>query len=175
LATAKSLHREIEFLLAWPPHRAASVDPKASPQLRHELGAHFVRPQPPNAQPNRYITGKIDCLYEDADGVWRIIDYKTNEATSKDIDGLVDQYEMQLYVYAMAVEQSLGVAPTELVLQLLSPGVEHVIPWNDDARKRAIELVSEAIEGTIGATIEAVMSAPEPAHNPRLVQQKLWG
>ena len=43
---------------------------------------------------------------------------------------------MQLYVYAMAAEQALGTPPTELVLQLLRPGIEHMFPWNDTARRR---------------------------------------
>jgi ATP-dependent helicase/nuclease subunit A len=139
LAEAKSLHRETEFILAWPPQGVAGVE----------------RSEPPPR--SRYITGKIDCLYEDAAGAWRIVDYKTNDVSPKDVDAVARQYEMQLYVYAMAAEKSLGVAPTELVLQFLRPGVEHVIPWNYPTRQRAIELVNGAID--------AVIRNPEPTAN----------
>ncbi len=120
LASAKSLHREIEFLLAWPPNDSG-----------------------------RYIRGFIDCLYQDAAGEWRIVDYKTNNISPAEVKQVVQGYEMQLYVYAMAVEQALGTPPTELVLELLRPGIEHVIRWNDTARRRATEMVNEAIAAAL--------------------------
>ena len=49
---------------------------------------------------------------------------------------------MQMYVYALAAERALGEPPAELVLHFLRPGVEHVFPWNDAARTRAIEMVN---------------------------------
>ncbi len=52
IAAAREVHRELEFLLAWPPEN----------------------PQPGG----RYLQGFIDCLYRDPAGGWRIIDYKTN-------------------------------------------------------------------------------------------------
>ena len=58
---------------------------------------------------------------------------------------VAEQYEMQMYVYAMAAERALGQPPAELVLHFLRPGIEHVFPWNDAARQRAIEMVNEAI------------------------------
>jgi ATP-dependent helicase/nuclease subunit A len=127
LAAAKSLHRETEFLLAWPPT-------------------------------DKYFTGKIDCLYQDSQGAWRIVDYKTNDISPREVERVARQYEMQLYVYAMAAEKSLGVSPTELVLQLLRPGVEHVIPWNDAVRKRAVEMVNEAIESALRNPIPTLTS-----------------
>ncbi len=56
LAIATAIHREIEFLLAWPP------------------GEQTRRGQ--------YIQGYIDCLYQDATGSWHIVDYKTNDVTA---------------------------------------------------------------------------------------------
>ena len=45
----------------------------------------------------------------------------------------------------MAVERTLGQSPTELVLHFLRPGIEHIIPWNDAARERAIANVNDLI------------------------------
>jgi ATP-dependent helicase/nuclease subunit A len=126
LASASALHREIEFLLAWPPDETNS---------------------------GRYIRGYIDCLYQDSTGPWRLVDYKTNNVSPADINSIAQQYEMQLYVYAMATERALGASPTELVLQLLRPGIEHVIPWNDTVRHRAIEMVNEAIRAALQAPV----------------------
>jgi hypothetical protein len=119
LATA-TLHRELEFLLPWGP-----VDD------------------------GRYIRGYIDCLFQSADGAWRVVDYKTNDVRPADVESTIQRYELQLFVYAMAAEKALGTSPQELVLELLRPGTEHVVPWNDAARRRAIKMVDAAIESAI--------------------------
>jgi ATP-dependent exoDNAse (exonuclease V) beta subunit len=119
LATAKAIHREIDFLLAWPPD---------APN--------------PNGQ---YIQGVIDCLYQDAAGNWHILDFKTNDVSAKGASKAAQPYELQLQVYAIAIERALRQSPAKLVLHFLRPGVEHIIPWNDAARARAIKLVSDAI------------------------------
>jgi ATP-dependent exoDNAse (exonuclease V) beta subunit len=125
LAGAAVVHRELEFLLAWPPD-----------------GPH---------DDGRYLEGYIDCLYQDAAGAWHLVDYKTNDATAADLPRLAQQYEMQMYVYALAAERGLGQPPAELALALLRPGVEHVYAWDDAARRRGIELVNQAIERVQGS------------------------
>ncbi|MEX0586182.1 MAG: 3'-5' exonuclease, partial [Pirellulales bacterium] len=113
LAQANVLHRETEFLLAWPP--------------------------------NRYVQGYIDCLYQDATGDWYIIDYKTNDVTAAEVAREARKYEMQMYVYALAAERTLGRPPAELAIHFLRPGTEHTFDWNENARKRATEMVNQAI------------------------------
>ncbi len=120
LAAASVVHRELEFLLAWPP---GQTDDRG-----------------------RYLQGYIDCLYQDARGDWHLVDYKTNNLTAAACQPAAERYEMQLYVYAMAIERALGQGPTELVLHFLRPGVEHVVTWDDRARRRGIELLSEAMD-----------------------------
>jgi ATP-dependent helicase/nuclease subunit A len=157
LATATTLHRETEFLLAWPPVGLTS-----------ERGmAGVERQRAPSASPSstKYIQGFIDCLYQDQSGAWRIVDYKTNDVSAEDIDYITSRYEMQLYVYALAAERALGTSPTELVLQLLRPGIEHTIPWNDATRTRAIEMVSDAITTSLVAPTTSDFPRP-PAPSP---------
>jgi ATP-dependent helicase/nuclease subunit A len=119
LVAAAGLDREVDFLLAWPPG--------------HTNGDGV------------YIQGVIDFLYRDADGHWRLADYKTNEVSAADVPRLASRYAMQMYVYAMAAERALGQPLAELALHFLRPGVTHVLPWNDAARRAAIEMVNEAI------------------------------
>jgi ATP-dependent helicase/nuclease subunit A len=52
IATARTVHRELEFLLAWPPGSDTSQ--------------------------GRYVQGFFDCVYQDASGDWHLVDYKTN-------------------------------------------------------------------------------------------------
>ncbi len=139
LAATRSLYRETEFLLSWPRSPLPPEESRSEGALE-QAGQH--------AQPCRYIHGFIDCLYQDATGTWRIIDFKTNEVAKSDqehFNQLVDRYRMQLYVYALAAERTLGESPHELVLELLHPGREIVLPWNDVARRQAIDLVNRAI------------------------------
>jgi ATP-dependent helicase/nuclease subunit A len=124
IASAREVHRELEFLLAWPPD---GDTPENHPS------------------DGRYLQGYIDCLYCDADGRWRLIDYKTNRATPESLAAMASQYELQMFVYAMAVERILRSPPAELVLYFLQPGLEYRFEWNDAARHRVVELVNRAV------------------------------
>ncbi len=122
LAAAREVHRELEFLLAWPPG------------IRSETGV--------------YLEGFIDCLYRDAAGDWHLLDYKTNRVPAKKVAGEASHYEMQMLVYGLAAERILATPPTELTLCFLHPGVEHSVIWDERARQRAVELVSAALPET---------------------------
>ncbi len=126
LAEAAAVHREVEFLLAWPPGETNG-----------------------NAT---HLRGYIDCLYQDAAGQWRLADYKTNHVAPADVPRVAQHYEMQLYVYALAAERALGQPPVELVLHFLRPGTEHILPWNDEARRRAVDMVNRAITQLLNET-----------------------
>jgi ATP-dependent helicase/nuclease subunit A len=128
LAAARTIHREIEFLLAWPPQC--------------------------------HLHGYIDCLYQDAEGRWQLVDYKTTKATSADVARLAKQYEMQMYVYALAAERALGQPPADLALYFLRPGTEHVFQWNAAARRAATELVQSAIDRLRSSEFDAQNSLP---------------
>ena len=120
IAAAAEVHREIEFLLAWPPDRPDAEGP--------------------------YLQGFIDCLYRDASNRWRVIDYKTNRVEPGRLAEAAAGYEMQMYVYALAVERILGEAPAELTLCFLRPALEHHFPWDAGSRRRAAAMVDEAIQ-----------------------------
>jgi ATP-dependent exoDNAse (exonuclease V) beta subunit len=123
LATATTIHREIDFLLAWPPGETNTT--------------------------GQYIQGVIDCLYQDPTGNWHIMDFKTNDITAAKVPHVAHQYELQLHVYAIAIERTLGQSPTELVLHFLRPGAEHTILWNEKTRTQAIKTVTQAIAQTL--------------------------
>lgn len=126
IATAGRVYHELEFLLAWPPDGDA---------------ASARAPQPPAL----YLQGFIDCLYCDADGQWRLVDYKTNRVTADTLPAVAAEYEMQMLVYALAVERILKRPPVELVLCFLRPGLEYHFVWDAAARQRVIELVNRAL------------------------------
>ena len=130
LAQARSLHREIDFFLPWP-------SAPASEQSTNE-GA---------ARPTTYISGVIDLLMETDDG-WQILDYKTGDFPLQASDAkLLVPYEMQLGLYAQAVEQWFGVAPVELALITFRPQVRRItLPWSQQQWDRIRVRVDHALQ-----------------------------
>ncbi|MCD4726295.1 MAG: UvrD-helicase domain-containing protein, partial [Pirellulales bacterium] len=120
LAAAKELYRELEFLLAWPSHKAATVG-----RAKLSDGCH--------------IRGYIDCLYRDAAGRWRLIDFKTGDETTP------EQHEMQMLGYALAVESIQNWSLEKLTLCFLRSGLEHHFPWNDENRRKVIRWVNDQL------------------------------
>ncbi|MCG8585478.1 MAG: PD-(D/E)XK nuclease family protein, partial [Pirellulales bacterium] len=123
ISRAKQLKREVEFLLRWPPNSSGECD--------------------------RIVRGYIDCIYQDAEDMWHVVDYKTNRTAAKDVSLTAEHYRMQMGVYALAVEQSLGKPPASLTLYFLRPQIAFEIDWDDAARRNTIEIVNDAIERDI--------------------------
>lgn len=67
----------------------------------HELP--FLMPM----EENILISGKIDCIYKEG-GKHAILDFKTGEGSSKDIDERTREYELQTAIYALAAKRALG-------------------------------------------------------------------
>ncbi|MBN2477277.1 MAG: UvrD-helicase domain-containing protein [Pirellulales bacterium] len=123
IAAARRVHAELEFLLAWPPGRKEPDGP--------------------------YLQGFIDCLYRDAAGDWHLLDYKTNRVTEATVDRVAAGYEMQMLLYALAVERISGKPPVELTLHFLRLSREHRFSWDAAARERVVGTVDLAIQGLV--------------------------
>ena len=101
LASARQIHREIDFLLRFP--------------LIASDGRAFV------------ISGTIDCLFESEEGAWSVLDYKTGlRQQSTPAAELVADYEIQLGLYALAVRQFLKRLPDRIELVFIRNGVDRV-------------------------------------------------
>ncbi|MBX3432698.1 MAG: UvrD-helicase domain-containing protein [Pirellulales bacterium] len=124
LAAAVEVRREVEFLLPWPPQCAAA--------------AGAVR--------RRYVHGYIDCLYRDAEGAWRLLDYKTNRVAAANVAATAARYELQLLAYSLACEEALGESLAECTLVLLDPGIEHAYHWNQEEQTAAIERITAMMD-----------------------------
>jgi ATP-dependent exoDNAse (exonuclease V) beta subunit len=122
IAAAPIVRREVEFLLPWPP-----APPKS----------------PRGAGP--YLHGFIDCLYQDAAGRWRLIDYKTNPVAATEVSRVAAAYKPQLLAYRLACEQALGQSLAECTLVLLHAGVTQPLEWNAAEERRGIAAITDAI------------------------------
>lgn len=120
LVAARDVRREVEFILPWP------LDEKPFS--------------------GRYLHGLIDCLYQDTAGDWHLLDYKSNQVTAEGVSQLADSYAIQMYVYHLACERALGVAPVESTLHFLRPDQEFSFTWDEATRKKLTAQLDEAIE-----------------------------
>jgi ATP-dependent helicase/nuclease subunit A len=163
LAAARQIHREIEFLLTFPPIRKGSQTP-ADPLIRGgsphgeratntgasarsalrqsgkgrtgQLVIDFDGPPSSGdlseiatvSSDSIVISGTIDCLFESADGQWKIVDYKTGirESTTPAAE-LPADYEIQLGLYTLAVEQLVHRVPDRIELAFVRQGVDRVV------------------------------------------------
>jgi ATP-dependent exoDNAse (exonuclease V) beta subunit len=128
LSRARVLRREIEFVLPWPPDGQASG--------------------------GRYLHGRLDCLYQDEHGRWRLIDYKSNRVKREHVSQAVDRYELQMLAYALACERALGEPLAACGLELLDPGVEYCFTWDEAARRRKMELITAAMDAPLLADVD---------------------
>lgn len=114
LAAARHVHREIEFFLPW--NMSHSDNPASGSSASDAVPM---------------IAGVIDLLVQDQAG-WQIMDYKTGDfPVRKSEQEQLAAYEMQLALYAHAVEQWFGVVPQQLSLIVFRPEIRRItMPWS---------------------------------------------
>ena len=76
---------------------------------------------------DRLVEGFIDLLIDAPDGI-TIVDYKTDRLTIKQVQELGPEYEVQLGLYAWAVEETTGRPVREATLLFLRPQEERRFP-----------------------------------------------
>ncbi len=124
---ATGVHRELEFMLRWPP------------------GEQHVEPDQ-----GMFLRGFMDCLYQSADGAWHLVDYKTNRVSMSNVAEVAAKYELQMLVYALAAESTLGVAPQTMALCFLRPGIEYQFRLDAAARAHGARLLESALAAQAG-------------------------
>jgi ATP-dependent helicase/nuclease subunit A len=87
------------------------------------------------------LRGQIDLILRRPGGHLTIVDYKTSRVSADRVGEKAADYELQLQLYALAVRDLRGAAPSEAILHFLHPGVE----WNADVSPAALERAEEAI------------------------------
>ncbi len=113
---------------------------KASQRIERELPFIF------NYKGN-LIKGRIDLVFGNGD--YTILDYKSNNIGKKEIEAHVKHYELQMQLYANALEAIYGYPPTEAILYFLVPG----IAANVDISEEAMAKMQERLD-TFFATAE---------------------
>ena len=78
-------------------------------------------------------------------GDWHLLDYKSNQVVAAGVPDEAAQYELQMFVYALACKHALGTAPMENVLNFLRPQVEHSFSFNEHRSLKLEAQLDEAI------------------------------
>ena len=113
MSEAKSIHRELRFNVKLP----------ASDFTTDEVLKKLYTDE------KVLVQGVIDCLYEDADGEYHLVDYKTDRLTpeeradkQKAREKLYAKHSLQLSYYAKAVELIFGKYPSTIEVYSLPLG-----------------------------------------------------
>jgi len=83
------------------------------------------------------IRGQIDLLYQDDQGRWHVVDYKSDRIDAGDVTDHADRYRIQLLLYAAAAGRQLRAAPVDATVHFLRPGCSHSFPVDGDVIERA--------------------------------------
>jgi ATP-dependent exoDNAse (exonuclease V) beta subunit len=128
LAESPVCHRELEFLLRWTPQDARQRGRRRDPL------------------PERYLRGFLDCVYQDAQGGWHLVDYKTDDVGAEGVAERAEQYRLQLAIYAMAAQRQFGGGLQSAQLYFLRPGVAWELEMSGTWAERARVEIEAAIE-----------------------------
>lgn len=168
LRKARRMHRELEFLMGWPPRKKAfqTSDVTGSSMRGDEpRGSQKAIPEPRGLSPRKatstkllpgmnddfrgdnlalFLQGFVDCLYEDVQGEWHLLDYKTNQVDDSNLTATAEGYALQLQVYALAVERTFGRPPASCTLHFLRTGQE--VPVQPADEQDLVRRVSGVVE-----------------------------
>jgi ATP-dependent helicase/nuclease subunit A len=97
-----------------------------------------------------FIEGRIDLLFEE-NGVWTLVDFKTDDVAEADVDDMLAVYRPQAAVYAFALDR-LGVGcGGGIVLYFVRPRVMKTIACTENLVREAEKLIRGEILRRSGA------------------------
>ncbi len=89
------------------------------------------------------IRGQIDALYQDRDGRWHVVDYKSDRVGRHELADHAERYRLQLMLYAAAAARHFGAPPVEARVYFLRPGASHTFPVTDESIDAACSTVAK--------------------------------
>lgn len=101
----------------------------------------------PGENPEAMVVGSIDRLDIDPDGALHVTDYKTNKKVKT---RQIVSTDLQLSIYALAVEHLFGRLPATVALDFVVPGEVVRVPVSDldlEAARRKVVETARAVKG----------------------------
>lgn len=122
-----------------------------SRQCHREMDFRILVPQISEDNKPRFVTGQIDCLYQDQTGRWVIVDYKTGDRfRPHQTKEILEHYEFQLGVYAWAITAAFGQLPESVELITFRPEFSRLkLAVTPESIRSIQERVMDAIQEAI--------------------------
>ena len=87
------------------------------------LDCHALDPALPAGEKSILVQGIIDCLWQEDDGQWVLVDYKSDRIGPGQTHLILERYGGQIKLYRYAVEQILGQPVKESWFYLVTSGM----------------------------------------------------
>ena len=87
------------------------------------LDSHMLDETLPQGEKNVLVQGVIDCLWQEDDGQWVLVDYKSDRISQGQTHLILERYSGQMQLYRYAVENILGQPVKEAYFYLVSSGI----------------------------------------------------
>jgi len=102
------------------------------------------------------VRGTIDLAFEDAEGAWEIVDYKSSAPSPKNAEAAAARFDLQLGLYALAATRWLGrdVARWSVYFLGSAAAVEHEVAAGD--LERAGAAARKALAGIAAARYDCI-------------------
>ena len=95
------------------------------------------------------IRGQIDLLFQNPDGRWCIVDYKSDRITAEAAPDRAQRYSIQMQLYANAAGKYLETKPPETQLYFLRPGICQPVELTGD--KGEVDSIAQIASELIAA------------------------
>ena len=87
------------------------------------LDSHLLDNTLPQGEKNILVQGVIDCLWQEDDGSWVLVDYKSDRISPGQTHIILERYSGQMQLYRYAVEHILGQPVKEAYFYMVSSGI----------------------------------------------------
>lgn len=87
------------------------------------LDSHLLDNTLPRGEKNILVQGVIDCLWQEDDGSWVLVDYKSDRISPGQTHIILERYSGQMQLYRYAVEHILGQPVKEAYFYLVGSGI----------------------------------------------------
>ena len=92
------------------------------------------------------IEGIIDVVFEDHEGKWFVLDYKTNKVRPEHIETLGQYYQFQTDLYAWVMSELVHPI-NEVIVLFLRPGVCYQYKWNENLKTKIENKIRNIFDG----------------------------
>ena len=93
------------------------------------------------------LRGQIDMIFEDDQGRWHVVDYKSDRVNESTVVEHAKSYRLQMLLYALAAWRHTGTPPAQATLYFLRAGLTHSFDVSaeslEEARKEAHQLAGQ--------------------------------